>query len=228
MNNEQITQLIAEIFAERQLSQEKREQLRGLELSIDQVRYMRNYAFDLVYQNLSTDLVNDKQLIKCLEQLIKTLDAAHTPPVPIANAYFSPGNYCIDKIQERFKLAKHSVDICVFTIADDEITEAIIDAHERGIRIRIITDDEKALDVGSDIDYLRSKGIAVHTDHSSSHMHHKFAIFDNQYLLNGSFNWTRSASRHNQENIIISNNKALISAYSREFNQLWQQFNKNR
>lgn len=228
MNNEQITLLIAEIFAERQLSQEKREQLRGLELSIDQVRYMRNYAFDLVYQNLSTDLVNDKQLIKCLEQLIKTLDAAHTPPLPIANAYFSPGNYCIDKIQERFKLAKHRVDICVFTIADDEITEAIIDAHERGIRIRIITDDEKALDVGSDIDYLRSKGIAVHTDHSSSHMHHKFAIFDNQYLLNGSFNWTRSASRHNQENIIISNNKALISAYSREFNQLWQQFNKNR
>lgn len=228
MDHKQLNQLLIDIFNNKAVTQQKRDQLRELELTIDQVRYMRNCAFDLVYQQLSADLTEDKLLIKCLEQLIKTLDAAHTPPVPLANAYFSPGNYCMDKIQERFKMAKHSVDICVFTIADDEITEAIIEAHQRGVKIRIITDDEKALDAGSDIDYLRSKGVTIKTDSSTSHMHHKFAIFDNQYLLNGSFNWTRSASRYNQENIIISNNKALISAYSREFNQLWQEFDNNR
>lgn len=228
MDHKQLNQLLIDIFNNKAVTQQKRDQLRELELTIDQVRYMRNCAFDLVYQQLSADLTEDKLLIKCLEQLIKTLDAAHTPPVPLANAYFSPGNYCMDKIQERFKMAKRSVDICVFTIADDEITEAIIEAHQRGVKIRIITDDEKALDAGSDIDYLRSKGVTIKTDSSTSHMHHKFAIFDNQYLLNGSFNWTRSASRYNQENIIISNNKALISAYSREFNQLWQEFDNNR
>lgn len=225
MDKNQINQLLNEIFTQKQLNQENRNRLREPSFTIDQVRYIRNSAFDLVYQNLSANVEDDKKLIKCLEQLIKTLDVAHTPPVPFADAYFSPGNYCMDKIKERFDAAKQTIEICVFTIADNEISEAILDAHKRGVNIRIITDDEKQLDVGSDIEFLREQGIVVRTDNSSSHMHHKFAIFDHQYLLNGSFNWTRSASKYNQENIIISNNKKLIDAYSQEFNQLWQQFN---
>ncbi len=39
--------------------------------------------------------------------------------------------------------ATRSLDICVFTITCNEIAEAVVAAHRRGVRVRIITDDEQ-------------------------------------------------------------------------------------
>ncbi len=52
-------------------------------------------------------------------------------------------------------------------------------------------------------------------------MHHKFAISDNDLLLNGSYNWTRSACTENNENILVSNNAKLVQSFQNEFNRLW-------
>ena len=102
-------------------------------------------------------------------------------------------------------------------------------AHQRGVRVRIITDDEKQDDQGSKAYGLKSRGISVRNDGNGlSHMHHKFAVLDNAVLLNGSFNWTRSAVLHNRENVVISTDPGLISAFSTEFNKLWNQFSRNR
>ena len=53
-------------------------------------------------------------------------------------------------------------------------------------------------------------------------MHHKFAISDNKLLLNGSYNWTRSASTENNENISITNDLRLVSLFQNEFERLWE------
>lgn len=45
--------------------------------------------------------------------------------------------------------------------------------------------------LGSDISLLASKGIPVRTDaDKDSHMHNKFAIIDDKFVITGSFNWT--------------------------------------
>lgn len=112
----------------------------------------------------------------------------------------------------------------MFTIADDDITDAIMQAHKRQVNVRIITDNDKSEDHGSDIDYLIRQGVTVVMDDSPYHMHHKFAIFDGRYLLNGSFNWTRSASQHNYENVLVTDNPDLLNLYQQQFNQLWRRF----
>jgi phosphatidylserine/phosphatidylglycerophosphate/cardiolipin synthase-like enzyme len=109
----------------------------------------------------------------------------------------------------------------VFTITDDRIADAILDAHRRGVAVRILTDNEKAFDLGSDIERLRSAGVAVRVDESPFHLHHKFAIFDGRRLLTGSYNWTRGAARDNQENFLITPDPHLIEAYARAFEDLW-------
>ena len=79
-------------------------------------------------------------------------------------------------------------------------------------------------DLGSDISEFVANKIPVKTDDGPSHMHHKFAIFDNQYLLNGSFNWTRSASRKNNENIVVDATPHLVASFSEAFESLWKAF----
>jgi phosphatidylserine/phosphatidylglycerophosphate/cardiolipin synthase-like enzyme len=109
----------------------------------------------------------------------------------------------------------------VFTIADDRITDAIIRANSRGVEVRVITDDEKSHDLGSDIDKLQMLGIPCKMDvGNAAHMHNKFALFDGQRLMNGSFNWTR-ASEQNEENLIVTADPISVKAFSERFELLW-------
>jgi mitochondrial cardiolipin hydrolase len=141
----------------------------------------------------------------------------------VNHAYFSPGDGCLNAILSGIQSVRSSLKICVFTISDDRITQAIRQAHRRGIQVRILTDNEKLFDRGSDIRELAAAGIPVRIDETPNHMHHKFALLDNQTLLTGSYNWTRSAARYNHENLIVTDQKNLVHDFSREFDRLWQE-----
>ncbi len=142
--------------------------------------------------------------------------------IPASRAYFSPGDDCLNIITNSLSLAKSSVDICVFTISDDRISKAVLACHSRNVKVRVITDNEKSSDLGSDISTFAKKGIAVKTDCSDAHLHHKFVIIDKKVLLNGSYNWTRSAAEYNEENVVLSYEPELIRAFSAEFEKLWK------
>jgi len=49
------------------------------------------------------------------------------------------------------------------SIPDNLYAEALLDAHKRGVRIRIISDDDQMASNGSDVQRLRNAGIAGHT-----------------------------------------------------------------
>jgi phosphatidylserine/phosphatidylglycerophosphate/cardiolipin synthase-like enzyme len=138
--------------------------------------------------------------------------------------YFSPGEETREEIVSQIIKAKSKIDICVFTLSDNRITDALIQAWHNGIDIRIITDNDKQFDKGSDIEELSDNGISIRKDLTKHHMHHKFAIFDDLKLLTGSYNWTRSAETSNQENTIITENKFLIEQYQDIFKELWRKF----
>jgi phosphatidylserine/phosphatidylglycerophosphate/cardiolipin synthase-like enzyme len=96
-----------------------------------------------------------------------------------------------------------------------------VDAHRRGLRVRVVSDDDKALDAGSDLERLRDAGIPVRLDRVPAHMHHKFAVFDRLRLLTGSYNWTRSAAEVNHENVLVSVDPRLVQPFCRAFDDLW-------
>ncbi len=59
-------------------------------------------------------------------------------------------------------------------------------------------------------------------DRTAAHMHHKFALFDDTWLLNGSYNWTRSACQYNEENLIVCNDPGLVRQFQVQFEALWK------
>lgn len=139
---------------------------------------------------------------------------------------FSPGYKCLHEIMYVLKNARNTIDICVFTISDDRIFEVMADAHKRGIKIRVITDNDKQFDLGSDIDKMKAIGIPVKIDCSTGHMHHKFAVVDNEVLLTGSYNWTRSAAFKNYENVMSLKHKRTVSRFSKQFEELWEKMDE--
>jgi phosphatidylserine/phosphatidylglycerophosphate/cardiolipin synthase-like enzyme len=224
-----LDQQLRDSLADLRLSNEERDELRqlGSELTVDQIRFLRNRAFALV-RELSREPANVESALKWLEQVIKTLDACSTPVrVEQASAHFSPGESCRRKIRDLCRQARKSVDICVYTISDDQLSEEILACHHRGVTVRVISDNEKQNDAGSDIQWLRDKGVPLRIDSGLYHMHHKFALFDGRLLLNGSFNWTRSATTGNEENLLVIDHPQLLAEYAREFETLWARYADN-
>ncbi len=138
--------------------------------------------------------------------------------------YFSPGEDCLNAIIQQLKKAKKEVKVCVFTISDNRIGSVLRDLHFKGIDVKIISDNDRRFDAGSDIHYLMKKGIKVKIDKTSAHMHHKFAVIDKKVTITGSYNWTRSAEQVNNENIVVTNKNLITKAYLKEFDRLWNNF----
>lgn len=194
--------------------------LRATRWRDEDLRRLRNHAFDLVRERLTDPL--HPSLLKWLEGIVRTLDGARAPSGPVrSEAFFSPGTDCLTAIRRCLRETRVRADICVFTLSDDRIAEEILAAHRRDVVIRLLTDNTKESDPGSDIGRLREAGIAIMVDRTAAHMHHKFAIFDGIRLLNGSYNWTRSACDANEENLVLSSDPALLSSFSAQFDKLW-------
>tara|TARA_R110000764_G_scaffold218298_1_gene305661 strand:+ start:60026 stop:60712 length:687 start_codon:yes stop_codon:yes gene_type:complete len=225
MDFDLLDRTLRDSVADLRLSNEERTELRQLGEGLDdeKIRYMRNRAFALV-RELVVQPENLLPALKWLEQVIKTLDSSQPSQSNLASAHFSPGEGCRRKILDLCQQARHSVHICVFTISDDRLSRAVLECHQRGLDVRVITDNEKQHDLGSDIEWLREQGVPLRIDKGPYHMHHKFALFDGQILLNGSFNWTRSASDYNEENLLVTDQVQLVADYRREFEKLWQRY----
>ena len=205
---------------ERTVLQEK---IKEAALDTDARALLRSRAFEI-----ARDLARDGSptgALDWLEEIVKLL----LPPTAdggevFAHVEFSPGETCARRIVGLLDACRRTADLCVFTITDDRISDCVLRIHRRGVKVRIVTDNEKAYDEGSDVLRLAREGIPVRVDDSPFFMHHKFAIFDGGTVLTGSYNWTVGAARNNQENLVVSNDRHLLTAFTEEFERLWKQF----
>lgn len=223
----ELDSMLESTLADRRVSRSERQALAKVLAdgsAADRLR-ARQRAFELIRSRAATSTPAELSLLlDWLEDITQVTTVEPSRPAASAvraEAYFSPGPDCLDRINAELRAAKRSIDICVFTVTDDRISREVLEAHERGVNVRVITDDEKAHDRGSDVERMERAGISVRTDRTEDHMHHKFAIFDRRLVLTGSYNWTRSAAEFNLENIVILDHGALVGEFARVFDELW-------
>ena len=230
MNTQQIDRMLSETLEDLRLSRGERRALKAVLAdeapSDQQIALIRSRAFALAKEELTKR--DDRQVVEWLENVVKVLTPisetkSETKPSTNAQVLFSPGTDCLDALVDALEGAKSHVDICVFTITDNRVARPIVEAHRRGVKVRIVTDDDKSEDRGSDVDRLAEQGVPVRFDQSPHHMHHKFAVFDRRTIVNGSYNWTRSAAEHNRENIVFSDDPAIVGPFQKMFDSLWDE-----
>ena len=118
---------------------------------------------------------------------------------------------------------RNTLDIAAFELNNEVITNAIIDAHERGVTVRVVTDDEHGLeDDDSTIVDLELAGIPIVDDERTALMHNKFMIMDGITVWLGSMNYTMNGVYRNNNNAVSLRSRRAVEAYQAEFNEMFE------
>jgi len=148
-------------------------------------------------------------------------------PVPatgqvLFDTCFSPAGGCDQKLIRFITNAKSSLDIAIYSITHTGISQAIIDAKNRGITVRMVVDKSESKGNSSQVANLVSAGIPLKIGNFSGIMHNKFTIVDGAFLETGSYNYTNNATANNGENQLYLNDVGVISRFQADFEQIFQ------
>jgi len=118
---------------------------------------------------------------------------------------------------------QHTLDIAAFEMNSEPIHAAIRQAHQRGVAVRIVTDDRHGLEDEKDdvLRDLKAAGIPVVDDARSGLMHNKFMILDGEAVWTGSWNYTFNGTYRNNNNVFVMQSAAAVSAYQAEFEEMF-------
>jgi len=125
--------------------------------------------------------------------------------------------------------AKATIDAAVYDIDNQTITDALIAANKRGVKVRIMTDTDNMTDKDNpalprkQIVDLKNAGIEVKEDHRSGIMHQKFLIVDNKTVWTGSMNLTSNAMYRDNNNVLKIESTQLAADYNEEFKRMFEQ-----
>ncbi|MBO5384846.1 DUF1669 domain-containing protein [bacterium] len=135
--------------------------------------------------------------------------------------YFSPKDKPTNRILELIKNAKTYIYIPTFLITHNEIATELINAHNRGVDVRIIIDANSVTTRNTKHSQLRKSGIMLKTENYAGKLHAKTMIIDDTYFVSGSMNFSNSGANKNDENLVIIKDKDIAKLHRNFFLYLW-------
>ncbi len=143
--------------------------------------------------------------------------------------YFTEPRYPDDKadrppaidrfLVEAIDQAQKTVDMAAFELDLESVTQALIRAHQRGVRVRLVTDSDYAEDYGPV--ELQKAGVPVVFDERGAFMHNKFTVIDGKQVWMGSWNYTNNCTFRNNNNAVVFESPELAANYTAEFEEMF-------
>ncbi len=124
-------------------------------------------------------------------------------------------------LAEAIDQARLSVDVAIFDLNLWSIRDALLQADQRGVEVRVVTDTDN-LDE-PEMQALIKAGIPVIDDRREGLMHNKFTIIDQSEVWTGSMNYTTSEAYKNNNNLIRLRSSRLAKSYTTEFEEMFAQ-----
>lgn len=123
----------------------------------------------------------------------------------------------------RLNAATVSIDAAIYDFNRASIRDALIAAYNRGVMVRVVTDDDAYQDPDYQAHYsaLETAGIPVVNDARSSIMHNKFFVVDGEVVWTGSANMSNTAFTYNHENGMVLTSTLLADIYTLEFEEMF-------
>lgn len=143
-------------------------------------------------------------------------------PAEILGVYFPPYKDSHLPIIELYDSAEKYIHLSIYSLTKDEIAQALIKAHKRGVEVKVLIDKAQAGNQYADDELMESEGIEVRRDKKSGMMHNKFCVIDDIIVYTGSYNHTKNATINNDENYIIIKDIGLAHIFETQFQKLWE------
>lgn len=130
----------------------------------------------------------------------------------------------ISKVHE----ARKEIHAAIYEFTRNNIADALIERAEHGVKIEIKIDAQESeyKYVEDVIARLQKAKINVQRIKmpAEAKMHDKFIVIDGHCVLTGSYNWTKTATDENWENLIAIESPAIAEEYAAE----WQRIKNGR
>lgn len=122
--------------------------------------------------------------------------------------------------------ASRTIDAALYEFDRQSLRDALLAANARGVRVRIVTDDQAHY---SEDDWpiyqaLEGAGIEIVDDYGKGgdlRVHDKYLILDGQSVWTGSTNFTTADLARNHNNALLLASPAVAQIYQHDFDQLW-------
>ena len=119
--------------------------------------------------------------------------------------------------------AQKMLDVQEFQLTEPRIAQAILNAKNRGVAVRLLLDKKAPSERNGQTALLTAAGIPAWVDFRPNIAHNKVIIVDDEAVLGGSYNLTTNADRHNAENLIILRDAGWTQAYRANFESRLEQ-----
>ncbi|MCC2646621.1 MAG: pld 1 [Rickettsiaceae bacterium] len=126
---------------------------------------------------------------------------------------FTPPQGCIKHIINTIESANNEVFVQAYSFTSGDITEALIQAHRRGIKVKVLIDRTSLTSRGSKIPLLINAGIPLSVCKVPGIAHNKVLVIDSKIVITGSYNFTNAAETRNAENLLIIKDEDLAKKY---------------
>jgi phosphatidylserine/phosphatidylglycerophosphate/cardiolipin synthase-like enzyme len=141
-----------------------------------------------------------------------------TPSVQVG---FSPEGSARQLVLDTITSARTSIQILAYAFQAPDIAQALVDARQRGVLVRIVVDKKRNTGKASQaaMDLVVRNGIELRTN-DRFHIHHdKAMIVDGDAVETGSFNYAPSAETANSENVVVIRGMPEVT---QQYLQHWQ------
>ncbi|WP_084570491.1 phospholipase D-like domain-containing protein [Methylosinus sp. PW1] len=115
------------------------------------------------------------------------------------------------------RAARVKIDLAAYVLTDWPVIDALIDAHRRGVVVRIVLDPSQA----SDFDRLRELSQRLRTSPPGPFMHLKSYSVDDMLLRTGSANFTASGMKQQDNDVVVIRDRAAAQTFEARFEQIW-------
>ena len=120
---------------------------------------------------------------------------------------------------EAINSARQSVDVATYSLSLNSVRNALINAHQRGVAVRVVMESEN-MD-RSDPQKLIEAGVPVVGDRREGLMHNKFIVIDRSEIWTGSMNFTEGGAYTDNNNLIRIRSTQLAENYTTEFEEMF-------
>lgn len=131
-------------------------------------------------------------------------------------------------VRQALASARESVDVAMyFMIASgdpgqpvDELVAELVAAKRRGVRVRVVLENEKFRESGRAFETLRAAGVDAAYDTPGSYVHSKALVIDGRICVVGSTNWSKTALSDNHETAVLFESTAAAAAIAASLDAL--------